>query len=79
MIKGDAVPMNLYSQSAYYFGADEAYSLWSAAILELPHFPFSRMSGRKSVFSKPISYGQSPADSPEDDRKGSGISRAQRR
>lgn len=26
VVEGDEVPMNLYSQSAYYFGADEAYS-----------------------------------------------------
>ena len=26
VVEGDTVPMNLYSQSAYYFGADEVYS-----------------------------------------------------
>lgn len=26
VVEGDSVPMNLYPQSAYYFGADEAYS-----------------------------------------------------
>mgnify|MGYP001202529491 FL=1 len=26
VVEGDTVPMNLYPQSAYYFGADEVYS-----------------------------------------------------